>query len=233
MSIDKVKIGSLNVRGLRNSSKKKKIYQYLRDHDLDICMLQETHCDKKSENLWSNIWGNKCIYANGETNSRGVAILFTKKTKKCVHEIHRDIEGRYLICKLSLNNETYALANIYAPNDDNPVFFRQVIDKVNEMQCTYTVIGGDFNVVINSEMDRTGNPETKINAQRELIQQIETNELTDVWQHCNPDRRRYTWFGRQPVSCSRIDFFSVLNLFVKQSIYCRYNSEYINGSCFD
>ena len=44
-------------------------------------------------------------------------MLFSKKLANTVTDIRRDIHGRWLICKLMLNNYTYCVVNIYAPNE--------------------------------------------------------------------------------------------------------------------
>ena len=127
---------------------------YLRQHNLDLVFLQETHCSFKAQNIWSSEWGNKCIFAHGTSNSRGVAILFTKKTASRVRDIIRDINGRYIICKMEFEGFSVCVANIYAPNHDDPQFFQNVQREIDSLECTTQIISGDFNLTLNPELDR-------------------------------------------------------------------------------
>ena len=126
--MDKLRIGSLNVQGLNNDMKCKKTFKYLKQHKLDICMLQETHCMPKMEHVWSSQWGNKCVYSNGTSNARGVMILLSKKCANCIREICRDMEGRFIVIKLQINDITICSVNIYAPNYDSLDFIDLCID---------------------------------------------------------------------------------------------------------
>ena len=72
-----VKIICLNVRGLQNERKRRIIFKYARDRT-DIVLLQETHFTKQIQTVWKNEWAGKAIFAHGESNARGVCILFKK-----------------------------------------------------------------------------------------------------------------------------------------------------------
>ena len=127
--MSKIKIISLNTRGVRNVLKRRKVWNYLRAQRADICLIQETHGANNDNFMWANMWGNKCVFANGNTNARGVAILFNKHVDS-IREIIRDVDGRYLIVKLEINEYTYCIANVYAPNNDQPSFFNDVFNKI-------------------------------------------------------------------------------------------------------
>ena len=176
----------------------------------DICLLQETHCNKDSEKIWSSEWGNRCIFANGCSNSKGVAFLLNRKTSQAVQEIVRDTEGRLVIIKLTFNGLPYCIANIYAPNNNDVQFFGEFFEAVNKIECVHTVLGGDFNVVMNSKIDR--NCDKLYNqANWVLIQKAVTDmELRDIWREQHPDKKTLLWMrGPSHDSWSRIDYFLV------------------------
>ena len=52
------------------------------------------------------------------------------------------------------------LQNIYAPNEDNPVFFLNAFKKPSTFECEYIILGGDFNLVQNIEKDKKGGNNT-------------------------------------------------------------------------
>ena len=39
-----------------------------------------------------------------------------------------DASGRYILCDLKVNGKNLTLANIYAPNEDDPAFFKCLFD---------------------------------------------------------------------------------------------------------
>ena len=48
------------------------------------------------------------------------------------------------------------LVNAYAPNEDNPAFFRNVRDKLCSFECDFVIFGGDFNLVYDVSKDKKG-----------------------------------------------------------------------------
>ena len=220
MKMDNVKIVSLNTRGLGNDLKRRKIFRYMKKSKADFCMIQETHCTKKLEGIFSNEWGGKCLFSHGTSNARGVAILCKNKSKTKIEEVHRDMNGRYLICKVGIGQYSYCIANIYAPNVNDEEFFKEVFCKVNELNCVHIILGGDFNVVLNAELDRSVNNSYNQNNLKEIEKAMEDMQLCDIWRDKNPERKCFTWMkGKEKVTWSRIDFFLV--------------SQSLNNSCIN
>ena len=46
------------------------------------------------------------------------------------------------------------LVNIYVPNQDDPEFFNDLFIKLSKHECQNQIIAGDFNLVLDLEMDR-------------------------------------------------------------------------------
>ena len=152
--MEKIKFVTLNARGLNNALKRRKIFRQMKDKKADICMIQETHGSENKSKLWASEWGNKCYFANGESNARGVGLLLSKTTAKGVKDVILDPGGRYLICKIEYKEQELCIVNLYGPNIDEPNFFEQIRNKVNEMGCMYVIVGGDFNVALEPAKDR-------------------------------------------------------------------------------
>ena len=74
-----IKISSLNIRGMRDFIKRKKTINYMKDQDVDVFFLQETHSCKNTNKVWNAEFGHKCIFVNGFTNKCGVAIVIANK----------------------------------------------------------------------------------------------------------------------------------------------------------
>ena len=206
--MDNLKVLSLNTRGMRDGIKRRRIFRYLKREKPDVCFLQETHSEKN--HLWESEWGGKGVFADGNTQSRGVAILFSNKISKNICDIVRDINGRYVLCSLKINNCTYCCANIYAPTDDNPEFFRTVNAEIENMDANFVILGGDFNVVQDPKIDRSTEACYNPHARESIDQLMEQHHLLDVWRAQNPDTKYYTWMRpNRRDTWSRIDYFLV------------------------
>ena len=70
-------IASLNVRGLRDNTKRREMFTWLRAKDFSLNMLQEVHCIENANPVWSAEWGYQAIFSNYTSNKAGVYILFT------------------------------------------------------------------------------------------------------------------------------------------------------------
>ena len=55
--IMELRIASLNVRGLRDNTKRREVFNWLRKKNFQIYMLQETHCTENTNDLWRTEWG--------------------------------------------------------------------------------------------------------------------------------------------------------------------------------
>ena len=66
---------SINVRGLRDQSKRRSIFSYLKDQNSKLYFLQETYSEANDEIIWRNAWGVKIFFSHGNKHSKGVCIL--------------------------------------------------------------------------------------------------------------------------------------------------------------
>ena len=118
-----IRVVSQNIRGLRDSKKRKEVFHYFNIKKFDIIMLQETHSNVEVERVWRAEWGNSIFYAHGTTAARGTCILIKNSCTHVKHNVSSDENGRYLILDITISSERYTLASIYAPNEDHPEFF--------------------------------------------------------------------------------------------------------------
>ena len=89
---------------------------------------------------------------SGTHNSKGVAILVKRNTSLSVGSQAKDPPGRFLILKRKINKEDYLLANVYGPNNDNPVIFADLFESMEDMQTDLKIIA-DFNLVLQPDFD--------------------------------------------------------------------------------
>ena len=78
-----------------------------------------------------------------------------------------DDSGRFILCDLKTNGKSIALTNIYAPNEDDPAFFKNLLDHLQDFEGDKIIIGGNFNLVLDVEKDKKGGlPKTHHNAEK-------------------------------------------------------------------
>jgi len=74
------------------------------------------------------------------------------------------------------------LANIYAPSEDDPNFFRAFYGHLSSFHCEEIIIGGDFNLVLDLNKDKKGGlAKTHKNAFKVVQDLSESLDLSDAW----------------------------------------------------
>lgn len=73
--------------GLRNLTKRKAIFLYLKQFNSDFHFLQECHSVKEDFNFWRSQWGMDLWRSHGTSNSAGVCIFIALKGKFCFQTV--------------------------------------------------------------------------------------------------------------------------------------------------
>ena len=163
-----------------------------------------------SINNWKSEWGYEALFSCCSGSSAGVCILLNNNFNFDILKTFLDPSGRFIICDIKTDEKLFTLANIYAPNEDNPVFFKQVFNHLHDFVCEEIILGGDFNLVMDVKDDKKGGlPRTHQNALKIINQNCEELNLTDIWRTLNADKHRYTWRQRKPEIHCRLDFFLI------------------------
>ena len=199
------------MRGLRDFEKRKKIYLQLKNTQADIIFLQETHSDEASVNDWTNQWGGNIFFSHGAHNSRGVMILFRRNLIDMNPSILYNKNGRILAIKITtIDDIDCLLINIYGPNSDTPEFFQEIDELLKKSDIHTFILGGDFNTVIDPEIDTKSGSDYHVNSRNVLRNCIESNNLWDVWRIRNEKVKKFTWHRFKPKQqMSRLDYFLV------------------------
>lgn len=85
---------------------------------------------------------------------RGVAILFRGDVLFNSEQVLKDKESRYIMVIGTIGENRFTFLNLYAPNEDCPNFFKKMAFKLADEGEGIIVVGGDYNCVLNSSMDR-------------------------------------------------------------------------------
>ena len=229
---DGIKIVTLNTRGLRKTTKMKEVLIWLQLKEPKVIFLHETHTTSESEHAWRQEWPGLLFFSHATHNSKGTCIHIHKSVPLRLHNSIIDADGRYVILDAEMNGLRLTLCNVYGPNDDNTDFYVEVIQHVEAQPNHNRIIGGDFNLILNSEIDRKSNATTTNKKSQILINNwMEETELTDIWRFQHPDSRKYTWYRKnpQPVFC-RLDFFlisyGITKNITKSDIHPGYKSDH-------
>ena len=107
--------------------KRREIFSWLRKKKFSIYFLQEDHNTKEVENMWSAEWGYRAVFGGLSSASAGVTILFNNNFDFQIVRQFSNPEGRFVLCDIKIDNKILTLLNIYASNEDKPVFFRKYL----------------------------------------------------------------------------------------------------------
>ena len=68
----------------------------------------------------------------------------------------RDTNGGYIILYATINDMKYTLANVYVPNDDDPEFFVNFWQQIEQFEIDFKIVGGDWNLALDIDIDKQG-----------------------------------------------------------------------------
>ena len=209
---DSLKVLSVNCQGLRNKNKRSDVLSYLKDTGAGIICLQDTHLTEQDLQATKMIWNNECYLHGQRTNARGVGILINNNFEQEVIECNKDTDGNYLQLIMKIQTFKINLITIYAPNIDRPEFFNQIRDLMNKTDTDYIVVCGDFNLVLNPQLDSMNYKNINHPRSRQiLLHTMDELNLIDTFRYFHPHVKRYSWRKRNPVKQARLDFFLTSN----------------------
>ena len=125
--MDKLKILTINARGLQNNKKRHCVFTYLKKNKFDIVGIQERHVSSnKQAEQWELQWGGKLFYSLGTARRLGQIILVNKKMMQNAVLVYRD--ERILLIEIAITDKKIYIANVYAPQakQDKIDIFAQV-----------------------------------------------------------------------------------------------------------
>ena len=164
-----IKFISNNVRGLQSHIKRRKIFHRLNSQpDPAVIMLQETHSTAQNEKQWRAEWGGQAYFCHGTNEARGVCILIKNNVDFQLKHTHKDLEGRLLQISGTLQDKSITISNIYGPNKDDVKFFTNVQEKIEAEETDYSIIGGDFNCILDNNLDKKGGTARHANKKNQL-----------------------------------------------------------------
>ena len=213
---------SLSVDGLRDSSKRAALLQWLHAVPLvDVVCLQEVYCVPESEcQFWFRSSGFSSFVSPGSNRSSGCIVLFRPSLSLVTS--WADSEGRLLQSEFLFRGVDFRVISLYAPNR-NPQrndFLDSVLTYVDP--SVPTILAGDFNSVFDRAVDRRGS--CVDNDSREssvaLARLFRNCCCVDVWRHLFPSQRGFTWTRSDGVRSSRIDLIGCPTIWAPFILSC-------------
>ena len=199
---------SLNVNGLLNPTKQRKVISKLKKENIDVAFLQETHMTGlEHEKLRRQ--GFKYVFAssNGLRHTRGVAIMISGKIMYDHISTIKDKEGRFVMTKGRIDGNIFTFYNIYIPPNSDLALYTQIFDKIATESQGILVCAGDMNTTL-GPLDSSGRRSAQSNKTTKKIKSLISElGLLDVWRHRNPSIRNYTHFSSPHSSYSRLDYY--------------------------
>ena len=179
-------ISTYNVNGIGKMSKKKSIFNHIKQHQIDIVFLQDSHSTNDNKTPWSMEWGGEIIWLRGTSRSKGLAVLLRRALRYRIIKIFNGSDCRYQFVELEIFGHCMTLCNVYGPNTDDPNFLSTLFKQLNDFTCSEIVMGGDFNVILNHTLhkENVSNHSNKL-ARDNLLSHMRLLNLKDVFREIN------------------------------------------------
>ena len=208
----KLKVGSLNVRGINDQNKRRHIFDFLKNSKLSVICLQETKTSTLDDEIIRKEWHNNRILINSVCSGghSGTMILFNSMHINVLDTIY-DEEGRIMIVDIEIYKDRFHLVNTYFPNDST--VRKNFINSLYPLIASrYPVIWcGDHNMVTDPMKDRIPSRKSKDSFTYELVKLLNTFSLLDTCREKYPIQYIYTF--RRDDTKSRIDKILVTRQF--------------------
>lgn len=197
-----VTIISWNVRGLNSRVKRSLVFNFLKLHRPDICILQETHLTGGRVLSLKKPWVGHYYNATFSSYARGVSILIHKNLTFTLLDLHLDPEGRYVAMHAVIANMPMVIVGLYIPPPASLLILNKIARFIAGCSTDNVVLAGDFNMPPCPAVDRL-TPDGSVESP--LSKWASTFDLTDVWRWKNPLLRSYTCQSASYRAMSRID----------------------------
>jgi len=127
------------------------------DLDTDIVFLSDIRLNNNEnlgdiENAFLNATVNKYKFIyNSTRNKRGTGILLKNDLNPTNINTYRDAAENILGLNLTIRECTVNLVSVYGPNNDDPVFFRELSRFLQLYPDCPSILGGDWNATVSTD----------------------------------------------------------------------------------
>ena len=206
-----LKLATFNTRGLKRKIKRFTLLRTLKQANMDVICLQETHALNEFEQREIYLqWGGLMHHAPGSNRSKGLLTLFSPRFKESdIKEVFKS--ERILISSIKMDKELIFIVNVYAPCENgDKIEFLQFLSNtlshyIDNEGLSKTICAGDFNIAV-ADLDIVlGLPHNK-EIRNSLVNFLQRFNFTDCWRLLHPTEKAYTWSKSNPLSARRLDY---------------------------
>ena len=188
-------LASLNVRGLRDSSKCTRLLAELKNLGEFVAAVQETHfiCGADCRVLESDF---NVFSAYGSRTNAGVSLLVGRSLDADVDVFAGD-RGRLVVADVAVKSFKFRLVAVYASNIDAVSFFRRLAPFLDDTKRL--VLMGDWNAILDPKIDKVGRGANRLErCESSLVGFMTRHGLVDRFRLDHPGREMWTWLDRSP-----------------------------------
>lgn len=204
-------ICSYNIRGLNSASKRFQVLYSLHKQKVGIALFQETHFRTDHiPNLRNKYYTTWFHDSYGYSKARGVSIAIHRTIPYQILEEWRNRDGRAILLKLNIYGKKYTLINLYLPNQNQIKIGLQLISQLMEKAEGIIIIGGDFNFVLDKNMDTTTPKTIQVSKDKKKFKEMmQKCQLVDIWRLLHPSEKNFTFYSKVHGSYHRLDYFLI------------------------
>ena len=191
-------LATLNVRGLRDSSKCARLLGELKTLGVDVAAVQETHfiCGVDCRVLEKDF---NVFPANGSRASAGVSLLVERSLDADVDVVFAGDGDRLVVADVAVKSFKFRLVTVYAPNIavERVSFFRRLAPFLDDMKRL--VLMGDWNAILDPKIDKVGRGASRWGrCDSSLAGLMTRHDLVDRFRLDHPGREMWTWLESSP-----------------------------------
>ena len=210
---------SNNVKELKSSKKRLKLFQYLKNKIIPkgILFLQVTHPSKVTEKIWSDKFNGNLFFPHGKTNSCGVLVGFCGDINYSVKKKLSDSSGRILVLDVTINGTDYLLINLYKRNTETEQL--SILESLSEISKDFQdisekniIFAGDFNLFFDQKLESAGaNAILKKLAVSKLKELEDSLNLCEIWRIRNTKSKEFPFRQRHfsEILQGRLDYLFI------------------------
>ena len=111
---------SNNVKGLKSTKKRIKLFEYFKSKlaPSGVLFAQETHSTKEIEQKWKDELNGQIFSSHGKSNSCDIFIAFLGIKSVTITKEVSGNSGRILVLQVKIEDEIYLLVNLYNSNNE-------------------------------------------------------------------------------------------------------------------
>ena len=175
-----ISLETINVNSLIDIGRMNRMRALLKQWGNDITVMVDTRIPENRARYFKT---NNMTVMSTNKPFRGVLIQINKKLNPELIEVDEE-NANYVAVAFDLDGKKFGLLGIYAPNNDDPKFFRETLNKLLTKMSLKTdelIIAGDININLSQGIGYSDNKTYKKEALKDCLK---IWNLKDTVEHC-------------------------------------------------